>query len=246
MIMEFNIDVCTQPDGLIIIRDFSKEYGQYLSDDVDIMVSHDAIKYKHTATLNCITRMTSNTITLVDVLLEEHKEDKLDSAYFRIDKDGYYVIDHIVLPTTEWLEEAPEECFKEYETIYVTDKEKLYKVVEGELIECTIKEVMERNIDGTTLMKCKLDVFFTGHLQECYINYCKNVFDSLSKCAPVNRDYDTYARDFIWMTLNIIDYLIGFKQYLEAQRLLEMFQTCNGFCNDRKLHGFKSKSCGCS
>jgi hypothetical protein len=27
----------------------------------------------------------------------------------------------------------------------------------------------------------------------------------------------------IWMTLNIIDYLVGFKQYLEAQRILEMF-----------------------
>lgn len=246
MKMEFNIDVCTQPDGLIIIRDFSKEFGQYLSDDVEIMVSHDAIKYKHTATLNCITKINIDSISLVDVLLEEHVDDKLDAAFFRIDKDGYYVVDHIVLPTFDWLKEAPEECFAEYDTIYVTDKEKIYKIVEGELVECSIKEVMERNAEGTTLMKCKIDVFFTGHLQECYINYCKKVFDSVNECAPASRDYDTYARDFIWMTLNIIDYLIGFKQYLEAERLLNLFKNCNGFCNDRALHGFKSKSCGCS
>jgi hypothetical protein len=182
----------------------------------------------------------------VDVLLEEHVEDKLDEAYFRVDKDGYYVIDHIVIPTVEWLIEAPEECFEHYDTIYVTDREKIYKVVENKLEECTIREVMERNCEGTTLRKTKLDVFYTGHLQECYINYCKKVFDSVNECAPNSRDYDTYARDFIWMTLNIIDYLISFKQYLEAQRLLEMFQTCNSFCNDKKLHGFKSKSCGCS
>lgn len=244
--MEFNIDVCTHPDGTLIIRDFSKEYGQYLDDDVDFKISHHAIKYKHTATLNCVTKITSNTITLKDVLLEEHVEDKLDAAYFKIEKDGYYIIDHIVLPTFDWLKEVPEECFEEYDMIYVTDKEKIYKIVENELVECSIKEVMERNIEGTTLMKCKIDVFFTGHLQECYINYCKKVFDSLNVCSPTNRDYDTYARDFLWMTLNIIDYLVSFKQYLEAQRLLEMFNTCNGFCNDKKLHGFKSKSCGCS
>ena len=72
---------------------------------------------------------------------------------------------------------------EEYDMIYVTDKEKIYKIVENELVECSIKEVMERNIEGTTLMKCKIDVFFTGHLQECYINHCKCLFDNLlGKC----------------------------------------------------------------
>lgn len=246
MIMDFNIDVFTHPDGLLVIRDLSREFGQYLEDDVDILVSHHAIKYKHSATLNCITKISSKVISLIDVLLEEHVSNRLDEASFKIDKDGYYVIDHIVLPTTEWLEEVPEECFQEYDTIYVTDKEKVYKLVDGKLEECSIKEIMERNSQGTTLMKCRVDVFFTGHLQECYINYCKKIFDSVNECSPKDKDYDTYARDFIWMTLNVIDYLISFKQYLEAQRLIELFHSCNGFCNDRQLHGYKSKSCGCS
>jgi hypothetical protein len=73
---------------------------------------------------------------------------------------------------------------------------------------------MERNIEGTTIKKCKIEIFFTGNLQQCYINHCKKIFtDSLGKCESYG---DTYARDFIWMTLNIIDYLIGFKRFMEA------------------------------
>ena len=41
----------------------------------------------------------------------------------------------------------------------------IYKEVDGELEECTVKEILERNIEGTTIKKCKVDVFFTGNLQ---------------------------------------------------------------------------------
>ena len=46
------------------------------------------------------------------------------------------------------------------------------------------------------------------------------------------------------MTLNIIDYLIGFKQFMEAERLLAMFRTCGGFCDNNHEH--KHIGCGCS
>jgi hypothetical protein len=46
-------------------------------------------------------------------------------------------------------------------------------------------------------------------MQQCYINYCKKLFNaSLNKCRTSAYNEDLYARDFIWMTLNIIDYLI--------------------------------------
>nr|DAF44346.1 MAG TPA: hypothetical protein [Podoviridae sp. ct8Lf7] len=47
------------------------------------------------------------------------------------------------------------------------------------------------------------------------------------------------------MTLNIIDYLIGFKQFMEAERLLSMFRTCGGFCSNLD-NKHKNISCGCS
>lgn len=243
--MEFSIDIHTQLNGEVLIEDFSKEYGQYLPEDTTVVASYDYYKYSQSATLNCITKVSINNITLMDVLLNDHTEN-LDSCTFHALHDGYYVVEHIIIPNMEWYINATSEYKKYYETIYVTDGEKLYKEINGELQECTVKEIMERNVEGTTIKKCKIDIFFTGHLQECYINHCKRIFnEQLSKCN--GGDSNTYARDFIWMTLNIIDYLIGFKQFMEAERLLKMFQSCGSFCNDKELHGRKPGiSCGCS
>lgn len=243
--MEFSIDIHTNITGGIVIEDFSREYGQYINEDLEVVTSYDSYKYSESATLNCITKVSMDKIALIDVLLNEHTEE-LDSCIFKVNQDGYYVIDHIILPTIDWLENSSDEYLQYYETIYVTDTEKVYKLTDNVLKECSIKEIMERNIEGTTIKKCKIDVFFTGHLQECYINYCKQIFDSLlNKCQPEN-DSNFYARDFIWMTLNIIDYLVGFKQFMEAERLLSMFNTCGSFCNDRSLHGINHNKCGCS
>lgn len=244
--MEFSIDIHTHLNGEIIIEDFSKEYDQYIPENIEEVISYDYYKYSESATLNCITKVSIDSITLLDVLLNDHSED-LDSCTFHTKHDGYYVVEHIIIPNMKWYTKADSQYKQYYETIYITDGEKLYKEVEGELKECTVKEIMERNVEGTTIKKCKVDVFFTGHLQECYINYCKSIFNNhLSKCEQEN-DSSTYSRDFIWMTLNIIDYLIGFKQFMEAERLLKMFQSCGSFCNDKQLHGRKpGPVCGCS
>lgn len=239
--MEFSIEVHNSPNGEITISDFSKEYGQYIDEDLEVITSFDSYKYSECVTLNTITKIGTCDITLIDVLLNEHTEE-LDSCTFKVKKDGYYVVDHFVLPNMKWLENSSDEYKQYYETIYVTDGQKIYKQINGELEECTIKEIMERNIEGTTIKKCKIEIFFTGNLQQCYINHCKKIFtDSLGKCESYG---DTYARDFIWMTLNIIDYLIGFKQFMEAQRILETFDKCGGFCNTHKIKN--TVSCGCS
>jgi len=47
------------------------------------------------------------------------------------------------------------------------------------------------------------------------------------------------------MTLNIIDYLVGFKQFLEAQRILESFQHCGGYCKDFSITK-PDINCGCA
>jgi hypothetical protein len=103
---------------------------------------------------------------------------------------------------------------------------------------------MERNVEGTTIKKCKIEVFFTGNLQQCYINHCKKFFtNGLNQCSDASDD--TFTRDFIWMTLNVLDYLIGFKQFKEAQRILENFDKCGGFCDNSRI--IKNNcSCGCS
>ena len=242
--MEFSIDIHTELNGEILIEDFSKEYGQYLAEDLPVYNSYDFYKYSESATLNAIMKVNINSIILKDVLLNNHTED-LDYCAFRAIEDGYYVIEHMVLPNKLWYDNASKEYKEYYDTVYIIDNEKVYKEVKGNLEECTVKEIMERNIEGTTIKKCRVEVFFTGNLQQCYVNYCKNLFNQLlNTCNKENTDL--FSRDFIWMTLNVIDYLIGFKQYMEAQRIIEVFQSCGSPCSQKGPYVPKITHCGCS
>lgn len=241
--MEFSIDIHTELNGEILIEDFSKEYGQYLDEDMVVSNSYDFYKYSESATLNAIMKVNVNSITLKDVLLNNHDED-LDSCAFRAMEDGYYVVEHVVLPNKLWYENASKEYKEYYETIYIIDGEKIYKELEGKLVECTVKEIMERNVEGTTIKKCRVEVFFTGNLQQCYINQCKELFDTMLSSCKTNQE--TFSRDFIWMTLNVVDYLIGFKQYMEAQRIIETFNTCGSLCSHKAPYKPKISHCGCS
>lgn len=242
--MEFSIDIHTTLDGELVVEDFSKEYGQYIDEDVEVIASYDDYKYSESASLNVVIKVDLDKITLVDVLLDEHNED-IDSVTFKIHKDGYYTVDHIILPNITWWENASADYKRYYDTIYVTDGQKVYKAVGDDLKECTVREILERNPEGTTIKKCRVDVFFTAHLQNCYIDWCKQLFNGLlNTCNKEQYSSAIYARDFIWMALNVIDYLVGFKQFLEAERILEMFNKCGGFCRNRDLK--KTTGCGCS
>ena len=88
--MEFSIDIHTQINGEIIIEDFSKEYGQYIDEDLEVVTSYDSYKYSESATLNTIIKVSIGDATLIDVLLNDHTED-LDSCIFKVKEDGYYV-----------------------------------------------------------------------------------------------------------------------------------------------------------
>ena len=265
--MEFDIDIHTGLNGSITLEDYSQEYAQYYPEN-QIVQEYGRYKYSECKTLNVIMKINSGKITLVDVLLHDHDqlvEDPmnpgeylydLEKTDFNVKRDGYYNVNHIILPTMDWFNntylQQDEEYRKAFEAIYIIGIDnKLYKYTEEGFIECTIKEIIERNHEGTTIEKCIIDVFYTGFLQLCYINYCRKLFQKLTKscdykCTPEDIKDLTYARDFLWMTLNTIDYQISFKQYMEAQRVLEMTDYCGGFCKNQELNAGPNTGCGCS
>ena len=265
--MEFSIDIHTGLNGKVTIEDYSNEYDQYFPEN-QITQEYGRYKYSECKTLNVIMKINSGKITLIDVLLHDHDqlvEDPMEQgkylydlevAHFNLKKDGYYNVNHIVLPTMDWYLNTylkqDEQYRIAFEGVYIIDSDnKLYKLTELGFEECTIKEIIERNHEGTTIQKCIIDVFYTGFLQMCYINYCRKLFQKLTKncnyaCAPEDVKDLTYARDFLWMTLNVIDYQISFKQYMEAQRILEMTNYCGGFCQNQELNAGPNTGCGCS
>ncbi len=256
--MEFKIDICNSPQGDITILDLSKEYGQYLNDDeVDSSTYEDTLlfKYSDTVTVNSLIQMGTEEIKFIDAIIHEHEKVdsviyKDDSCTFTVTKDGYYKLDHFIFPTITWYNWYKESASDEYKEkvyrIYIIDEGVIKKEVDGELVETTLKEVLEMNPEGASIQRETIDTFYTGNLMQCYINYCKKLFDNLiNKCRNSLNNDDMYARDFIWMTLNIIDYLVQFEQYAEAERIIEEFNTCGGFCNQSSLSN-KSHGCGCA
>ena len=66
------------------------------------------------------------------------------------------------------------------------------------------------------------------------MSLCKKIFEGINiKCLNNNSDLfeAIYNRDFLWMTINVIKYHTEFGDLLEAQRLLETINSCNGLCN---------------
>lgn len=265
--MEFDIDIHTGINGEIAIEDFSKDYHQYFPEDQAVQ-EYGRYKYSESKTLNVIIKVNTGKITLTDVLLHNHDqlvEDPtepgqflydVEKTEFKVTSDGYYVINHLVLPTKDWYlntyQKQSDDYRSAFDSIYIIDVDnKLYKLVDDTFNECTVKEVIERNHEGTTIEKCLIDVFYTGSLQLCYINYCKKLFQRLTKncniaCMTEDVSQLTYIRDFLWMVLNILDYQISFKQYMEAQRLLEITNSCGSFCQKQELHAGPNIGCGCT
>lgn len=265
--MEFDIDIHTGLNGKVTIEDYSQEYDQYFPEN-QMVQEYGRYKYSECKTLNVIVKINSGKVTLVDVLLHNHDqlvEDPmnpgqylydLEKTDFTLKRDGYYNVNHIILPTMDWYLNTylkqDDEYRKAFEAVYIIDTDnKLYKLTDLGFVECTIKEIIERNHEGTTIYKCLIDLFYTGFLQLCYINYCRKLFDKLTKgcnkqCIPEDVKEITYIRDFLWMVLNVIDYQISFKQYMEAQRVLEMTNYCGGFCQNQELNAGPSTGCGCA
>ena len=265
--MEFSIDIHTGLNGKVTIEDYSNEYDQYFPED-QMIQEYGRYKYSECKTLNVIMKVNSNRIALKDVVIHEHNqlvEDPMNPGVFLYDlevtdftlsQDGYYNVNHIVLPTVDWYNNTYLLLYEEYRKafvgIYIIDEDnKLYKLTESGFIECTIREKVERNHEGTTIQKCIIDVFYTGFLQMCYINYCRKLFQKLTKvcnyaCAPEDVKELTYVRDFLWMVLYVIDYQISFKQYVEAQRILELTNHCGSFCQNQELNAGPNLGCGCS
>lgn len=265
--MEFDIDIHTGLNGKITIEDYSQEYDQYFPEE-QIIQEYGRYKYSESKTLNVVVKINSGKLTLVDVILHDHSqlvEDPttpgnylydVEAVNFTVKRDGYYTVNHIVLPNRKWYLETylqqDDDYRAAFDTVYIIDDDnKLYKLTDEGFVECTVKELIARNHEGTTIEKCIIDVFYTGFLQMCYINYCRKLFQKLTKgcnfaCAPEDVKDLTYARDFLWMVLNVIDYQISFKQYMEAQRVLEMTNYCGGFCQNQELNAGPSTGCGCS
>jgi len=73
----------------------------------------------------------------------------------------------------------------------------------------------------------------------------KAFFDGLKNCsfgACETNKMLKLQRDFLFITVYILRYLIDIGSYLEAQRIIEALATCGNLCDDSLS---MNKRCGC-
>lgn len=253
MIVDF--DICNENNCILaIVGKTQKLNDQYVPEDEQDIIylksyyKNNKYKYSDTLTLNIIEKHTVETPSeIISILYNDHCS-YLDEQHYRIEKDGYYTIHHIILPTIEWYKFAVENNLVPDLDIYVTDGIKVYRVSGQEATEVDTNVILEINAEGTTISKLYKDTFIICSLYQCYIDICKQIFNNSNiRCLtnPTDLNDLIFKRDFLWMTINVLEYHTTFNMYYEAQRLLENINYCGQFCQPCSTSKTIS-SCGCS
>lgn len=223
--MEFSIEILKDPKGYLLIDDYSKQFGNYLDEDSGYTVGE--YKYSECQTVSVITRINLEEVQeCVDIIVHEHDvSDDVLRSQCKLYRDGYYKVYQLVIPTLQWFDVSH---LNDYDTIYVIDDYKFKKYENGAFIDCSdIFELI--NSESSTICKYSEQVFYTDFLYKEYVSHSYHLLKSLIKSCP-NKDSEyndfRYVRDFLWMVINIVNYHVDLKNYMEALRILNLASNC--------------------
>lgn len=257
MISKF--EICKKSGCSIIIQDTSSFYSNF--------TDNRELAYEDTITVNVIKKHTiEDDDILLETLIVPHTLDYdecdieeetiegvvttpmkayLDESHYTFKQDGYYTIYHIIVPTLEgyynMLEKDPD-FFNDYHCVIVYDNGVFKEIHDDDIFEVkldTIHTIYNDPYLDTTVACSHKEIFIKCHLEDCYVDYSKKLLEAQLRNCTRNIE-GQFERDFLWMTLNVINYYIEYGQYNEAQRILEQVNYCNGFCNNN------NKDCGCN
>lgn len=249
--MELKIDVCTEASCKVIVKDETETGGNgYIPEDSDVTVK-GRFKYSDTVSIDLLQHNKSDKYKLQDPVYSNHDEE-IKNITLPVSFDGWFTVLHIVLPTKEWFDrESTKEtgsALSLYEVIYYCNNNKIYKYLNGTISEVPIAEIVERNEVGTTISKICKNYVSICFLKKCYISLCQQILNErcFSECPEdMNTDSElVFKRDYVWMALNVVKYLVQFEQLAEAERVLELIGGCNGLCKS-EFRRLPSHRCGC-
>lgn len=239
--MELNIKITTSDSCKVIIQDES----DYLPENY-IGTVKGKFKFSETVLIDVLKLNKIQENIVKDYIITRDLINEVPVKF-----DGWFTVEHIVLPSKEWFEK---ELLKEegsainlYSIVYYSDGQTLYKYINGESWVVPLDEVLEVNPINTTISKISKDYISICFLRKCYINLCNQIFNDrgFSSCWNKNTiDSELiYKRDLAWMAINVIKYLTECEQLYEVERIIETLNGCNGLCpsNDNITNG-----CGCS
>lgn len=218
---------------------------------------------KDTVAINIITHDKVDEQLLIATTYETRAGQTFDD-HIPLKEDGIYNITHVVVPNFRWLEEQKD--LKGYEKVYVSNGIHVYEYQNKVLSEID-PLIFTANIQtrNTTILNREQDtIFLMNNLWKCYISKCLSILDKssntdnpdnkynkylgshkLDKCKET--DFEFFDTDFIWATINVLQYLIDSYNFEEAQKILEDIEGCNGYCNpEQNYSGVLTLNCNCN
>lgn len=245
----FDIKVCTGAQCAVTITEVG---GDYLNES-STATAKNRFRYSDTVSIDVL-QLNKSTEYQIQTPVFTVRDNEVKPVQLPVSFDGWFTICHIVLPSDEWfnseLKKDTNSAISLYDVVYYTDGKQIFKYINNNSYETGLDEVINRNPEGTTIYIVKKDYVSVCFLRKCYINLCRQLFNSniVSECST-NRKNDCeliFQRDLVWMALNVIQYATELNQLAEAERIIEQLgRGCNGLCKDNLQQQFKS-GCGCS
>lgn len=247
---KMKLDICLTEDTLhnIIVTEIT-DGNQYLAEG-SALTAKNRFAVSDTASidifkLNSIEKdaYTSSVITM--------RDKSILPVEVKLTRDGWFTAIHIVIPTLSW---AHKELSKQgsiinvYRVVYCTDGDKIYKVVNGRILNSNINELLAEQLENTTISRQDSDYVYIGNLTDtlnkAWIELFKNRIYN-SGCHT-----DACAANRLLAIVNLIKHNVRHAQLAEAERVIEKtnyFQDIKGLENmtpDQILYN-KTGGCGC-
>lgn len=239
--MNLNINISTNNNCSIVILDNT----QYWENDT---IAKGEFKYSDSISIDVIHLNKINENIIKDYKITTHSSLNKNIS-IPIKFDGWFTVKHIILPNKEWFDKASESELGLYSIVYYADDMTIYKYINNQSYAISLDEILEVNPKNTTISIISKDYISICFLIKCYINLCKQIFESrgFSQCSNKNNiDSELiYKRDLIWMAINIIKYMTECNQLYESERIIELLNSCNGICNNKE-NNYNNHGCGCS
>ena len=183
-------------------------------------------------------------VTNKDGIKDSVVSDNIENEYnYKLKKDGLYVYYKIMMYKKAYIDDSYENKF-----YYDEESDKIYFGNNEVKDFSEVLDLFKTNNYGI-IDYFEFPIFSICHLRNCLSELQRKViFSGIKDCAASSSNCEknkTYKsqRDFLFITLQILEQLICLERYDEAEEILEAISTCGSICSELVD---KTNGCNCN
>ncbi|MGM9531663.1 hypothetical protein, partial [Intestinibacter sp.] len=162
--MNLEINICTNHSCKVIVKE-SK--GDYLPEDSTI-AAKNRFKFSDTVAIDLLQHNKCTGTELQNPIITIRKNN-ISDIELPVNFDGWFTVLHLVIPNKDWfiseLNKESGSTLELYDCVYYSDGDNIYKYINGESYLIDINELVNRNIENTTISKtCE------NYVSICFLN----------------------------------------------------------------------------